>query len=128
MIPEKGTYQIFTARQRSLRRSCFHRCLSVHVLGGVCLWSRGRGCLPHTTPPGRPAQADTAPWADTPLPSACWDTPTPPSACWDKPPLPNACLDTPPSRWILRDTVNKRTVRIPLEYILILHCYHFFLS
>ena len=49
----------FTARKRSLRRLCFHRCLSVH--GGVCsiaCWD---------TPPGQtPPWADT-PWADNPL-------------------------------------------------------------
>ena len=56
----------FTARKRSLRRLCFHRCLSVHgggpcVAGGACMagghvWQRGMwpgGHAWHTRPPGR---------------------------------------------------------------------------
>ena len=44
-----------TAHKRSLRRLCFHKCLSVHR-EGVCLWSGG--CVFHTpprtdTPPGQ---------------------------------------------------------------------------
>ena len=89
---------IFTVRKLSLRRLCFHRCLSVYR----------RGCLPHCMlgytpclgrhPPGRHPtgkhpQADT-PWADTPLGQA-----------------PPPWADTPPC-W---DTVNKRVVRILLE-------------
>ena len=31
---EKGTFLVFTARKRSLRRLCFYRCMSVHK--GVC--------------------------------------------------------------------------------------------
>ena len=45
---------IITARKRSLRRLCFHRCLSVHR-GGICLWSQG-------------GVWQTPPWADTPPP------------------------------------------------------------
>ena len=51
-------FYIFTARKRSLRRLCFHRCLSVH----------GEGCLPHCmlgyTPPDqrqKPPQDQTPP-------------------------------------------------------------------
>ena len=53
---------VITTRKRSLRRLCFHRCLSVH--GGVCLWSRGSATLP--------LQADT-PWQTPP-----WQTPPQP--------------------------------------------------
>ena len=75
---------IVTALKRSLRRLCFHRCLSVH---------RGRGMSAplHAGihPPGQiPPQADT-PRHRPPLRSACWDM------------------------------VNKRSVRIPLECILV---------
>ena len=48
-------WNIFTARKRSLRRVCFHKCLSVHRGRGVC----------HTHPLG--PQADTPIWADTSL-------------------------------------------------------------
>ena len=59
---------IFTARKRSLRRLCFHRCLSAHRRG-VC----------HThpwtdTPRQTPPQAYTPLGRHTPLPSACWNT------------------------------------------------------
>ena len=37
--PPGGTFTIFTARKRSLRRLCFYRCVSVHRGGGM----RGRG-------------------------------------------------------------------------------------
>ena len=131
---------IFTARKRSLRRLCFHRCLSVH---------RG-GCLPvvlggvSATPPGQtpPTWTDTThlgrhhPWADTPPPLGRHPPGRqfpmgrhPPAQCLlGYTPLPNACWDTPPStqcmlgytpRQILRDMVNKRAVRIPLECILV---------
>ena len=50
-----------TARKRSLRRLCFHRCLSVY-----------RGCLPHCMLLYTPGdQRQTPP---PPLCSACWDT------------------------------------------------------
>ena len=100
---------LITARKRSLRRLCFHRCLSVHR-GGVSapLHARiPRANTPLSTggvsaplqnppvqnPPGQthnPLGRHTTPWADTPLRSACWYT------------------------------VNKRAVRIPLESILVL--------
>ena len=67
---------IFTTRKRSLRRLCFHRCLSVY--GGGCLPHCMLGCThpqdqSQTTPPGRhpPAQCMLG---YTPLCSACWDT------------------------------------------------------
>ena len=100
---------IITARKRSLRRLCFHRCLwgcLPHcMLGYTPPRTRGR----HPPPPGLVAdtpRADTTlsrhlpgqtpHWVDTPLQSACWDT------------------------------ANKRAVRIPLECILvyILHGLH----
>ena len=66
---------IFTARKRSLRRFCFHRCLSVD-----------RGVSASRLPP--PGRHLHSPWADTrpvharihPLPSACWDI-HPPVQC-----------------------------------------------
>ena len=61
-----NSYVIVTARKRSFRRLCFHRCLSVH----------GGGCLPHYmlgyTHPGpeadtpHPGTRGRPPWADTP--------------------------------------------------------------
>ena len=86
---------IITARKRSLRRLCFHRCLSVHR-GGVCpiaCWDT------HPTGP----EADTH-WADTPL---------------SKHPLSKYPLGRHPLHTACWDTVNKRAVRIPLEYILV---------
>ena len=74
------SFSTFTARKGSLRRLCFHRCLSVH-----------RGCLPIACwdtppqtrgrhPPGRHRPSPLGrhpPWTDTPLGrhlhSACWD-------------------------------------------------------
>ena len=50
-IPWFGAFGVITARQRSLRRLCFLRCLSVYK-GGVC---------------------PIACW-DTHTPGACWDT------------------------------------------------------
>ena len=94
----------FTARRRSLRRLCFHRCLP--------------HCMLDTPPRQVHPQAGTPPWADTPgqvhpqgrnpLPSACWDTP-PCAVHAGIHPLCSAC-------W---DAVNKRAVRIPLECILV---------
>ena len=90
---------IFTTRRRSLRRLCFHRCLSVH--GGV----------------SAPLHAGIhTPWADTP-----WDRhpPCPVHAGIHTSPCPvHAGIYTPLCRacW---DTVNKRPVHIPLECILV---------
>ena len=88
---------IFTARKQSLRRLCFHRCLSVHR-GGLphCMlgYTSPRQEHPHgqvhpprqVHPPGtspgqvHPPGRYSLPWAGTPpmqvypLPSACWDT------------------------------------------------------
>ena len=53
-------FLIFTARKRSLRRLCFHRCLSVQgegVSAPIACWD--------THPPG--PEADTPPGADTPM-------------------------------------------------------------
>ena len=49
---------IITSHKQSLRRLCFHKCLSVH---------RGVSATPQADPP----------WQTPPLPSACWDTHTP---------------------------------------------------
>ena len=110
---------IFTARKRSLRRLCFHRCLSVHR-GGVfpiACWDTPRA----DTLLGRhPLWADTPIWAeipraDNPVSSTCWDTHIPlPSACWD--------THTPPAQCML--PVNKQAVRIPLECSLVCLLYH----
>ena len=69
----------------------------------VCPPGGGRGCgvsCPRgvsATPP--PPWADTTPWADTPLPSACCDTP--PSASWDTHPLQCMRRYTPPAQCML---------------------------
>ena len=69
-----------------------------YVFTGVCL-STG-GCLPRCL------------WADTPRQTPPGQTPPSPSQCMlGYTPLYSAC-------W---DTVNKRTVRIPLECILVFH-------
>ena len=60
------SHQVFiTARKRSLRRLCFHRCLSVH--GGVGL---PHCMLGYTHPLGRPPPppGQISPCADTPPP------------------------------------------------------------
>ena len=73
------------------------RGVSASGQGGVChIYLR-------QTPPGQ-----TPPWADTPQA----DTPYPVHDGMHSPPPRSAC-------W---DTVNKWTVRIPLEYILVLSC------
>ena len=82
----EGNYLI-TACKRSLRRLCFHRCLSIHSGKG--------GCLPHCM------LGYTPPWAD--IPHA--DTPLGRHPRADTPPLHGTC-------W---DTVNKQAVFIPLE-------------
>ena len=101
-------HPVITARKRSLRKLCFHRCLSVHRRG-VCPIACWDTPLPQAhpqadTPLGRhPPWADNPPWEDNPhgqtTPLA--DTPLLHSACWD--------------------TVNKRSVHIPLECILVSH-------
>ena len=55
----------FAARKRSLRRLCFHWCLSVHRWGCLPLVPGGVSATPlaDTPPPGR-----YTPWADTPSP------------------------------------------------------------
>ena len=70
---------IFTARKRTLRRLCFHRCLSVHRGEGVSAPLHA-GIHPlGRHPPGRHPLGRHTPA----LPSACWDTHPLPSACWD---------------------------------------------
>ena len=94
-VEGRNLHKFITALKRSLRRLCFHRCLSVH--GG-----RGWECIKACTGQGGVCQGGVCPGGAV---------------------GPEA--DTPPeerqisSPWILRDTVNKRTVRIPLESILV---------
>ena len=62
-------YVIVTARKRSLRRLCFHRCLSVH--GGCVSAPLHAGINPQdqrqTPPPGQtPNPPGRPPWADPP--------------------------------------------------------------
>ena len=63
---------IFTTSKQSLRRLCFHRCLSVPV--GVS--------ATHTPEPG----ADTHPGQTPPCPVHAGKHTSLPSACWDTPP------------------------------------------
>ena len=69
-----------------------------YVFTDVCLSTGGE-------PQGQTSPGQTPPGRHQPLPS------TPSSASGDTHPLPSAC-------W---DTVNKRSVRIPLECILVLY-------
>ena len=85
--------KLITARKQSLRRLYFYRCLSVHR-GGV---------------PGQ-----VTPQAGTPPPP-----PPPPGRYNPRAGTPPA--GTPPGHGACWDTVNKWTVRIPLECILV--CY-----
>ena len=55
------TNSIITARKRSLRRSCFYRCLSVHGGGSPC---RRSPC--QAPPAGRPPGKETPPWQGDP--------------------------------------------------------------
>ena len=94
---------LFTASKRSLRRLCFHRCLSVHrgvsATGPEGMWWQtpppGRH-PPDRHPPGRHLPQADIPQADTPQ--------------------ADTLLGRPP-----RQTVNKRAVRIPLECIFLLY-------
>ena len=87
-----------TTGKGSLRRLCFHKCLSVY-----------RG-VPGQVPPGR-----YTPWAGTPP----WEG-TPPDRYTPWPGTP------PPCHSACWDMVNKRVVRIPLECILVFEIYlHF---
>ena len=93
---------VFTARKRSLRRLCFHRCLSVCPRGG---------CLPHCmmgyTPPADTPWAHPAPpWADThprhtppspnPPPPGTHPLPQPPPRADTLPPGQTPPRQTPP--------------------------------
>ena len=105
----------FTARKRSLRRLCFHRCLSVHR--GVSASGPG-GCVchypPRQTPPvqtpparhppgrhplGRHPSCPVHAGIQTPSCSVHSGIHPPPSECWDM--------------------VNKRAICIKLECILV---------
>ena len=113
-----------TACNRSLRRLCFHRCLSVHRRvsasgpgGGVSATPPGQTPLGANDPTQTPPE-QTPPGQTHPLPSACWDTP--PCSVY-------AGIHTHPCpmhagihpRRILCDTVKKWVVRIRLECILV---------
>ena len=82
-----------TARKRSLRRLCFHRCLSVQG-GGACVPGMYAPQAHTHDPPGMHAH----PPKHTPLPCR-----------------------------ILRDALNERAVRIPLECILVIRMNFFFI-
>ena len=81
---------IFTVRERSLRRLCFHRCLSVHRGGGcpIASWDTPPGSR-HPSPQSRAPGQQTIPGAD------------------------------PREQCMLGDTSNKRAVCILLECILV---------
>ena len=87
---------------RSLRRLCFHRCLSVH--SGVCIpacTGQGGACPGGSLPDGcLPKEEGVCPGGEA-------DT------------APDQRQTTPPPQRILWDMVNKRMVRIPLECILV---------
>ena len=91
-----GGKWIITARKRSLRRLCFHRCLSVH--GEVSLTE---------TPLDRDPPGQRPPWSETPSGQRPPRTETPPE---QKPPGQN-----PPGT----EDGNERAVRILLECILV---------
>ena len=103
--------QFITVHKRSLRRLCFHRCLS--PMGGSGPLHAGTPPPPGQTPPW----TDT-PWPDIPLTRPPGKTPPPVDGQTSplgrhppgrQPPLCSAC-------W---DTVNTRAIRIPLECILV---------
>ena len=110
-----------TARKRSLRRLCFYTCLSVILFTGGSTWAGTSPGQVHpkagtppgryplgTTPPGHyTPQASTPPWAGT-SPMGRY-TPLGRYTPRQVHPTGRAC-------W---DMVNKRAVRIPLEYILV---------
>ena len=109
---------ITTARKRSLRMLCFHRCLSVHRQGCLPLVG-GEWCLPHT--PGQ-TLPPSGYWDTHPLPSACWDT-YPPAQCMLG--YGQQAGGTHPTEVHCWDTVNKRVVRIPLRCILVANASRF---
>ena len=99
--------------KRSLRRLCFHRCLSVYrgVYPSIH-WAEA--CLP-----GRHLPRRVSAWGCLPMGVCGRDPPRTRDrhAPWDH-------RQTPPSPWwIPRDTVTKRTVRIPLECILVTYVF-----
>ena len=71
--------KLVTARKRSLRRLCFHWCLSVHMGGGVCpiaCWDthpQADTPLGRDPPPRHPSRQ--TPRADTPSLGPQADTP-----------------------------------------------------
>ena len=68
--------KLVTARKRSLRRLCFHRCLSVHR-GGVCTIACWGTAFLGRHQPGRHLPGQTPPWADTPsstMHAGIWST------------------------------------------------------
>ena len=100
--PRGGTHiQIFTARKPSLRRLCFHRCLSVHRGRGSSVSVRGspsHGGLCQGNPLDRdPLKRD--PWTETPTPDRDSPGQRPP---WTETPSPGQRpppLDRDPLPW-----------------------------
>ena len=129
LVSCKEKHCIVTARKRSLRRLCFHRCLSVHGgRGGSRSLSRGVSIpggsvreTPWTETPQTDPRTETAPWTETPLrqrPPLQTLPPgqRPPS---DRDPPDRDCpLDRDP-RTETPPYGNGRAVRILLECILV---------
>ena len=68
---------VFTARKRSLRRLCFHRCLSVCPRGGVSAPLHDGIHTPSRHPLGTPPPGHTHPPAHTPPGTHSLPNPTP---------------------------------------------------
>ena len=94
MIFQLLQVHVITARKRSLRRLCFYTCLSVCPQRGVC---PSACCDAHTPGP----EAGTPPRPEAGSPQNQRQAPPPREQC------------------MLRDTGNKRAVRILLECILV---------
>ena len=91
------THQVITVRKRSLRRLCFHRCLSVHRgrEGGVRGMHAPQACMP---------PRHTCPQACTPLPLGMHDPPgyAPPGMH-----TPRACMFTPGRYYEMRSMSSR---------------------
>ena len=105
---------IITARKRSLRRLCFHRCLSVHRGGGT-VPAQVLPPGPHLagTPPGRYSPRQTQPpGRDTPTPQQVHPRQVHPS--WQVHPKAGTPLaGTPPNRYIPLGSSPPRQVHLP---------------
>ena len=105
-IPTRGNFLLPTMnlQQGNVFTPVYH---SVHRKS-VCLWSRGRGCLPHTPGQIPPSPLGRPPWADTPQADTPWtDNPpgrhTPPAQCMlgYTPPIQCMLGYTPPGQCML---------------------------